>query len=177
MELNKFRLFLVGLALLAGCQYIEAAGKLVPKNPNDALLANYKSYDIEHFLAGSPKYYTDNEIDTLFATLAAKYPTLAKVHSLGISAKGRVLIAIQITNNVHEDRELLKPMFKYVANMHGNEAVGRELLVYFAQFLLDNYGTNAEVTELVNTVDIFLVPSMNPDGFNGEHVSEEIIFF
>ncbi len=31
---------------------------------------------------------------------------------------------------------LLKPMLKYVANMHGNEPVGREAMLAFAEYLL-----------------------------------------
>ena len=37
-------------------------------------------------------------------------------------------------------RELLKPMVRYVGNMHGNEPVGREMLNHFAETLLEGYG-------------------------------------
>ena len=56
-------------------------------------------------------------------------------------------------------------MMKWVANMHGNEAVGRQLVMFMAQYLLENYGTDERVTRLVNTTDLWLMPSLNPDGF------------
>ena len=56
-------------------------------------------------------------------------------------------------------------MFKYVANMHGNEAVGRELVIFMTQYLLHNYGKDDRVTKLVNNTDLWLMPSLNPDGF------------
>lgn len=168
MELNKFRFLLVCLAVLACCQYIEGAAKFIETRK----LPKYESNDTEHFLVPNPKYHTDEAIANLFANLTEKYPTLAKIHSLGESVSGRDLIAIQISKNF-DQRGLLVPMFKYVANMHGDETVGRELLVYFAQYLLDNYGSNPEVTHLVDNTDIWLVPSMNPDGFNSAYVSLE----
>merc|ERR1719412_1712764 len=63
-------------------------------------------------------------------------------------------------------------MFKWVANMHGNEAVGRQMDMFLAQNLLDNYGVEERVTRLVNTTDLWLMPSLNPDGFAAGHEGE-----
>lgn len=95
---------------------------------------------------------------------------MARVHSIGKSVEGRELTVLEINKNVRK-RSLLTPMFKYVANMHGDETVGRQLLVYLAQYLLTNYGIVPEVTKLVDTTDIFLMPSLNPDGYERSKVS------
>ena len=45
-------------------------------------------------------------------------------------------------------------MVKYVANIHGDEAVTRELLLALAQHLVWNYGTNQRVTQLLNKTEV-----------------------
>ena len=49
--------------------------------------------------------------------------------------------------------------------MHGDETVGRQLIIYFAEYLLQNYNIEDRVTNLVDTIEIYLMPSLNPDGF------------
>lgn len=111
-----------------------------------------------------PHYTSQEQLEDLFARLAKAYPEQARVHSIGRSLEGRNLLALQISRNARQ-RPLLTPPVKYIANMHGDETVGRQLLVYLAQYLLGNYERSLEIGQLVNTTDIFLMPTMNPDGY------------
>lgn len=116
------------------------------------------------------KYTNFVDLETLYSKLEKDFPHLAKVHSIGKSVEGRDLLVLEISKNVtepHPDR----PRFKYVANMHGDEAIGRELVILLSKYLLLNYGKNDRVTQLVNYTDIFLMPSLNPDGYENSKVS------
>ena len=101
------------------------------------------------------------------------WPSLTRLYSLPeTSVHHRKLWVIQISTDIQKDeREELKPMVKYVGNMNGNEAVGRELLLILIRYLLTLYHSPSNSTEsisiqnLINTTDIHIMPSMNPDGF------------
>lgn len=59
-----------------------------------------------------------------------------------------------------------EPEFRYVAGMHGNEALGRELVLNLMQYMCRQYKRGDErVVHLVKETRIHLLPSMNPDGY------------
>ena len=115
------------------------------------------------------EYHDYKSLKPLLEGFQQTFPKISKVFSIGKSVQNRDLLVFQISDQI--DRvEPGEPMFKYVANMHGDETVGREILVSFIYHLLSNYGKDERITKLINETNIFIMPSANPDGF--ENVRE-----
>lgn len=110
------------------------------------------------------KYYNYVELTKCLQSLGQKYPHIANLSSIGQSVEGRQLWVMRITKDPNTDAPG-KPKFKYVGNMHGDETVSRQVLIYLVEYLLTKYGEEERITELVNGTDIYIMPSMNPDGF------------
>lgn len=102
------------------------------------------------------------EVKAKLEALAAKYPKLMKLTSIGQSIKGRDLLVMKISDNVEVDE--VEPEFKYISSMHGDEITGRELTIRLIEEIGEKYGKDRELTDLVNNTELFIMPSMNPDG-------------
>ena len=87
-------------------------------------------------------------------------------YSLGVSVEGRQLEAVKLTSPDGKlERPLLRPMVRVMGNIHGDGSVSREMVIALARYLTFNYGRVSRVTRLLDTTEVHLVPSLNPDGF------------
>lgn len=111
------------------------------------------------------RYLNNEELNRFTWQLNLLHANLTRVYSIGQTPKNNTLLVLVISNRPKE-RPLNRPMVKLIANLHGNEALGRQLLVYLAQYLLMNYDNNAAVRHILDSVELHLLFSANPDGFD-----------
>ncbi|XP_046390357.1 carboxypeptidase D-like [Ischnura elegans] len=111
-------------------------------------------------------YHNYTMMTEFLKNVADKYPNLTRLESIGKSVEGRDLWSLMVSSfQDDESLPLGTPNIKFVGNIHGNEAVGRELLLHMIENLVNGYKKNATVTNLLETSRIYILPSMNPDGF------------
>ncbi|XP_077510478.1 carboxypeptidase M-like [Amblyomma americanum] len=110
------------------------------------------------------KYYDHEEMTAFLKKISTNYPNFTHLYSIGKSVEGRDLWVLLVTRDPHEE-PLLKPNVKYVANIHGDEVLGRQFMVYLISHLLTHYDVDPYVRHLLDDTRIHIMPSANPDGF------------
>jgi len=108
-------------------------------------------------------YYTYDEMTAHLQALAAAHPKLAKLTSLTKTLRGRDVWLMEITNP-DTGPALEKPGYYIDAQIHAEEHATSATALYGIWYLLTNYGTDEEVTRLVDTQVIYVLPRINPDG-------------
>ncbi|MCO6439173.1 MAG: hypothetical protein J5J06_18945 [Phycisphaerae bacterium] len=113
-------------------------------------------------LAWFDDYHDYNAIVTYLNQLAAAHPTLAQVIPVGTTWEGRTIWGIRIAG---ANQSPFAPSVIYFSSVHAREWIAATVPQYVATYLLDNYGINATVTDLVDNVEWILIPVGNPDGY------------
>ncbi len=108
-------------------------------------------------------YHDYAEMVTELQTLAASYPDITNLQSIGLSYEGRDLWALRITDQPQTAEEGEQGILIY-AGTHAREHLTVEQALYLANDLLHNYGSEGEATNLIDNRDIWILPNLNPDG-------------
>lgn len=110
------------------------------------------------------KHHSNAELSWIMRLYSQAFPSLTRLYSIGSSAQHNPMQVLEISDfaGIHEPGE---PEIKLVGNIHGNEVVGRELMLHLIDYLLTNYATNNTVKYLVDNLRIHILPALNPDGY------------
>ncbi len=108
-------------------------------------------------------YNSTNSLTQEIFNLSSQHPDIMKVISIGKSWEGRDIWAVKISKNVsYEDPD--KPEVLFDSNHHAREWLTIELALFIIHKFVDEYQTNSTISEIVNTTQIWVIPTMNPDG-------------
>ena len=108
-------------------------------------------------------YHNYTEIASILIQINQSYPSIASVFSIGKSWQNRDIYCIKLTNKT---RQAIKPQVFFVGYHHAREAITAELTLYFVTYIVTNFGTNATVTRMLNSSEIYVVVALNVDGFS-----------
>jgi murein tripeptide amidase MpaA len=109
------------------------------------------------------RYYDYDELTERLHALAAAYPRLATLRSIGRSFQGRDVWVMEITNP-DTGPGASKPGYYLDAQIHAEEHTTSAVALYAIHKLLTEYGRDEEVTRLVDQQVFYVLPRINPDG-------------
>lgn len=137
------------------CNTNAATGALFPAVPSQFNLGTMGGYlKYEEMLA---------ELDQMVAL----YPNLISIKTPianFLTFGNRPIFHVRISDNPNLD-EAGEPKILYTAIHHAREPMALMETIFYMWYLLENYGTNDEVTYLVNQMQMYFVPCLNPDGY------------
>ncbi len=114
------------------------------------------------FPAADSNYHDYAELTAVVNKVVADHPTIARKVSIGRSYEGRDLMAVKISDNVATDEA--EPEILFNSQQHAREHLTVEMAIYLLNLFTDSYGSDSRVTNVVNTREIWIVPTVNPDG-------------
>ncbi len=138
-----------------------------------SLFATAQSADQIFKAAGSPvnpkvvvswnRYNDHAAITEIVKKIAAAYPELAKLETIGKSYKGRDIWCLTITDFKKGSPDK-KPGMYIDGNIHANEIQGAEFSLYTAWYLTETFKDTRFIQELLADKVFYIIPTINPDG-------------
>ncbi|SDK79586.1 Zinc carboxypeptidase [Glycomyces sambucus] len=119
-------------------------------------------------------YRTVDAIEGHLQDVADANPSLTRLYDIGDSwlktqgEGGHDVLAVCVTaiaaGDCEQDPDSTKPRFSLIAQIHAREIATGEIALRWIDKLVAGYGTDAEVTDLLDTTEVWVVPVVNPDG-------------
>ncbi|MGW4464676.1 M14 family metallopeptidase [Micromonospora sp. NPDC004704] len=117
---------------------------------------------INAFPPADSNYHDYAELTAVINQVVSDHPTIARKSSIGSSYEGRDLPVIKISDNVGTDEA--EPEILFNSQQHAREHLTVEMAIYLLNLFTDSYGSDSRITNIVNTREIWIVPTVNPDG-------------
>jgi len=127
----------------------------------------YELIEYSHPLGvGALSDYTDPaEISAFLDQVQANYPAIAKkILVKGPLYENQNIYAMKISDNVNQDED--EPVFILDAQHHAREVMTTEVAIDMIDYLTSRYSTDPQVKNWVDNIEIWVIPSINPDGSN-----------
>jgi len=118
--------------------------------------------------APAAQFYDWVELNAEMTALAAQYPSIAMKVNLTtmtgapLTHEGRHIFALKISDNVAADED--ETNLLYVGNHHAREIATPAHMVQWMRDLCSEYSTDPAITMAVDNNEIWIVPTLNPDG-------------
>ena len=113
------------------------------------------------------EYHTFPEMVNILQNIANDHPSITDLFSIGTSWEGREIWCLEISDNPGVDEG--EPEIFFMGLHHAREWPTMEICLHIADELTNNYGSDPDVSDVVNNRRLWIVPCENPDGYVYSH--------
>jgi hypothetical protein len=108
-------------------------------------------------------WHTYSESAAFQDSLRLLYPhVISEKWSIGQTHEGRDIWCFRVSANPDVDED--EPEILIDGMHHAREIMASEFNIMFAEYLAQNYGTDPEITWLLDNRELYIIPIVNPDG-------------
>ncbi len=139
--------------------------RATPQEANQIAKLGYPIEQVAEVLDFPPAdaaYHNYAEMVAEIQQVSAAHPDILYTFSIGQSYEGREMWATKISDNVGADET--EPEVLFIGQHHAREHITVEMTLSILHLLADNYGSDQQITELVNSREVYIIYSTNPDG-------------
>ena len=119
-------------------------------------------------------YHEFKTFNKYLECLAKVYPDLVSLKPIGKTTEGRNLKVIKIATPATDDQ--VKPAVWIDGGIHAREWISPATVLYFIHQLVERH-KNALNCHVVEHLDLYILPSANPDGFVLIDISDNTFIF
>lgn len=109
------------------------------------------------------RYHTYGVICHWMTRWAEEHPEIVTLYEVGRSYEGRPVMQMTLTSSKY-GTDTDKPAAFFEGNRHSGEITSAESVLWLARHLIEGYGNDPEITDLLDHFTVYLRPVNNPDG-------------
>ena len=142
---------------------LEALGRHGPSH-----FPRVRHPEVEYVAGDALTFDRYHTVDVMYEWLrrwAVRYPDIVELYQVGTSLEGRPIMQVTLTNR-ETGPATEKPAAFFEGGRHSGEITSSESVLWLIQHLVEGYGSDDEITSLLDRAAVYLKPQNNPDGSN-----------
>ena len=152
--------------------YFESRISSHHKNSNflfcDEIISDTVTVPDQFNLGSMGGYLTYNEMLQELDSMAMNYPDLITVKQqidTFLTEENRPIYVVKISDNPHVDESSIEDQMLYSSLHHAREPISMMQLIFYMEYLLENYNKNEKIKFIIDNLELYFVPCVNPDGY------------
>ncbi|XP_066564989.1 carboxypeptidase B isoform X1 [Amia ocellicauda] len=132
------------------------------ENLQEAVEGQFNAKERSTEIYNYEKYNNLQQIESWVANMAAANPSLITTSQIGTSYEGRRMHLLKLGKPSSSP----KPAIFMDCGIHAREWISPAFCQWFVKEALTTYGSDSAMTSLLNTMDVYVLPVLNVDGYD-----------